>query len=259
MKLSGNTILITGGSSGIGLELAKSLIKLGNKVIITGRDAARLKQAKESFPGLECIQSDAGKLTDIEELHRRVTSDFPDANILINNAGIMKKVNLHHAADDLPGLVEEIDVNLMSQIRMAAKFIPHLKTKKSAAIVNNSSALAFIPFPIVPVYCATKAGIHAFTQCLRVQLKNTNIKVFELLPPATRTPIMDWVVRESGNGIPQMPVEDMVRETIKALKQDRLEICPGPANLLKIVSRIAPNLIFSQMVKITDRLLAEPG
>src|SRR5579883_769031 len=191
MRLSGNTVLITGGTSGIGLELAKSLLKQGNKVIVTGRDEAKLKKTKESLPEIDWIQSDVSKLQDIENLFNRITTDFPETNILINNAGGSRPINLFKAAGDLAGLTEEIDSNLTGQIRMAVKFISHLEKKSSAAIVNVTSGLSFVPLPLMPVYCAAKAGIHSFTLSLRVQLKNTNIKVFELAPPTTRTPLIE--------------------------------------------------------------------
>ena len=201
MKLTKNTILITGGSSGIGLELAKQLIKKGNKVIVTGRDQARLDKAKLLLPDLQIVKSDVSQTKDIDALFERVTKEFPELNILINNAGIMRTINLHGKDTNLDDITREIDINLNGPIRMAYKFLPFLKAKKSAAIANVSSGLAFTPLPNSPVYCATKAALHSFTLSLRVQLMKTSIKVFELAPPATQTELLGDFDSEDMKGI----------------------------------------------------------
>jgi uncharacterized oxidoreductase len=256
MKISKNTVLITGGASGIGLELTRQLSQRDNKVIITGRDPAKLEKAKKLFPDIQILQSDVSKIKDIEALFDRITRESPDLNILINNAGIMRSINLHKTEDSLDDITREIDINLNGPIRMTKIFLPHLKSKPSAAIINVSSGLAFVPLPTSPVYCATKAALHSFSLSLRVQLKNTNIKVFELAPPATQTELLGDFDPEDMKGVAIMKVDEMVGVAMKGLENDRLEIRPGQSNQLKFMSRLAPEFILKQMGKPVDRMLA---
>ncbi len=256
MQVSDNTILITGGTSGIGFELVKQLSALNNTIIITGRDQAKLDKAKKQFQKVHTIQSDVSDPKAITALFDKVTKEFPGLNILINNAGIMKTINLHDAGSDLLELTTEIDINLNGPIRMIKKFLPHLKTKQAAAIVNVSSGLAFVPLPTSPVYCATKAALHSFTESLRVQLKNTKVKVFELAPPATKTELMNNFDMEDMKGVTMMPVDKMVECAVRGMQNDQFEIRPGQANQLKFMSRVAPSFILSQLSKSTDRMLS---
>src|SRR5579859_6082481 len=181
MDMTRNTILITGGSSGIGFELARQLCE-DNTVIITGRDPEKLNAAKSALSKIHAIQSDVSQAGAIATLHDEVTRDFPALNILINNAGIMRKVNLLDGEADLSAITREVETNLSGPIRTVRQFLPHLQKQQIAAIVNVTSGLAFVPFPISPVYSATKAGLHAFTQALRVQMRKTRVKIFELAP-----------------------------------------------------------------------------
>ncbi|MGB6175083.1 MAG: SDR family NAD(P)-dependent oxidoreductase, partial [Methylocella sp.] len=181
---------------------------------------------------------------------------FPELNILINNAGIMREINIHDKAGSLEDITREIEINLSGPIRLAKQFLPHLKTKSEAAIMNVSSGLAFVPLPISPVYCATKAGLHSFTESLRVQLKNTKVKVFELAPPATQTELLrDFNNFEDMKGVSIMKVEDMVKVAVKGMQTDRFEIRPGQSNPLKMMSRVAPGCILKQMSRSVDRML----
>jgi uncharacterized oxidoreductase len=255
MQLSGNTILITGGGSGIGLELAKELLGRRNTVIVTGRSKERLDQAKKRFPEIHVIQSDVSQPREIQALVEKVTKEFPELNILINNAGVMRTINLAVDKGSREDLTEEIDINLKGPIRMTQAFLPHLKAKPRAAIVNVSSGLAFVPLPISPVYCATKAALHSFTLSLRAQLKKTNVLVFELAPPATQTEILSDFDPEDMKGVSVMKVGDMVRVALAGMEQDRLEIRPGQSNQLRFMSRLAPNFILKQMSKSVDRML----
>src|SRR5216684_1895575 len=166
MKLTSNTILITGGASGIGYELTKQLTALGNTILITGRDQAKMDRAKAAFPKIHTFRSDVSDPEAIATLYEKVTKQFPELDILINNAGIMREINVHDKAGSLEDITREIEINLSGPIRMVKQFLPHLKTKSKAAIMNVSSGLAFVPLPISPVYCATKAGLHSFTESL---------------------------------------------------------------------------------------------
>ena len=255
MNISNNTILITCGTSGIGLGLAKALLHKNNVVIVTGRDAEKLKKLKTQYPAIDTIHSDIRRISDIDSLFTQVTTRFPETNIMINNAGIMKKLNLQKPGEDLEKVTEEIESNLIAQIRMATKFMRFLIAKDKAAIINNTSGLAFVPLPIWPVYCAAKAGLHSFTLSLRVQLKDTSIKVFELAPPATKTPLLDQSDPNDLKGVPIMPVEDMVAKALEGIQNDRYEIRPGQSNQLKMMSRLAPDFILKQMSRSVDRML----
>src|ERR1700720_3120681 len=255
MKLTSNTILITGGGSGIGYELTKQLTALGNTILITGRNQAHMDRAKAAFPKIHTFRSDVSDPKAIATLYEQVTEQFPELNILINNAGIMRKINVHDKAGSLEDITREIEINLSGPIRMVKQFLPHLKTKSEAAIMNVSSSLAFVPLPISPVYCATKAGLHSFTESLRVQLKNANVKVFDLAPPLTQTELLGGFDVEDMKGASLMKVEDMVKVVVKGMQADRFEIRPGQANQLTMMSRVAPGFILTQMSRSVDRML----
>jgi len=257
MKSSNNTILITGGTSGIGFELANQFLRLRNTVIITGRDASRLEAAKAKLPGVHTFQSDASDPQAISNLFEKVTQQFPDLNVLVNNAGVMRRINLQEPGSQSDDMTREIETNLNGPIRMVRQFLPHLKKKENAAILNVTSGLAFVPLPTSPVYCATKAGLHSFTLSLRVQLKNTRVKVFELAPPATQTDMLADSTPEDLKGVSVMSVVDMVQRAIQGFEKDELEIRPGQSNQLKMMNRIAPQFILNQLSKPVDRMLAE--
>jgi uncharacterized oxidoreductase len=257
MKLSGNTILITGGTSGIGLELARQLSKRQNTILVTGRDPNKLREIQDILPGVHTYQSDVSDPAAITSLYQRVTNDFPSLNVLINNAGEMRMLSLngHNGMQDIG---REIDVDLLGPIRMVEQFLPFLKTQRAAAIINTSSGLAFVPLPSAPIYCAAKAGIHSYTQSLRVQLRHTNVKVFELAPPSTRTPLMDNFGSDTfnSNSPGVMKVDKMVSVAIQGMEKDSYEIRPGISNVLKLMSRVAPNFMLRQLSRSVAKELA---
>jgi uncharacterized oxidoreductase len=256
MKLHGNNILITGGSGGIGFELASQLLRRGNEVVVTGRDQGALDSARQRLPGLRTIRSDVRDPHAIATLHRQVMKDFPGMNVLINNAGIMRKINLQTFGTDLQDITEEIEINLSGPVRMVMQFLPHLRAQDRAAIVNVSSGLAFNPYPVAPIYGATKSGIHSFTQSLRVQLKHTKVQVFELAPPAVDTPL-NHKFAEELKGAPLISTGKLVDEALKGLERDRMEIRVGLANVMKLLSRVAPGFILKQLSKPVDQMLAQ--
>jgi len=240
--------LITGGTSGIGFEFAAQFLKLGNTVLVTGRNLNKLEQAQRSLPGIHTLQSDLTNTASIRLLFDSVIERFPELNVLINNAGIMRKINLLDQENGLEDISREIETNLTGTVRMVKQFLPHLNRQEFATIVNISSGLAFVPLPIAPIYCATKAGVHSFTQSLRVQLKGTRISVFELAPPMTRTPLFMGDIRaDDVNGIRMMDVSKMVGQAMRGFEKDRLEIRPGLSNVLKVMSRIAPQFILKRL------------
>src|SRR5260370_836039 len=206
-----------------------------------------------------CFRSDFSDQKAIAILYEEVIKQFPELNILINNAGIMREINIHDKAGSLEDITREIEINLSEPIRLVKQFLPHLNTKSEAAIMNVSSGLAFDPLPISPVYCATKAGLHSFTESLRVQLKNTKVKVFELAPPATQTELLADFSSEDMKGVSIMKVEEMVKVAVKGMQADRFEIRPGQANQLKMMSRVEPGFILKQMSRSVDRMLGTPN
>jgi uncharacterized oxidoreductase len=254
MDLKNNTVLITGGTSGFGYEFASKLLDLGNTVIITGRNQAKLAQTKKNLPKVHTFQSDVSDPKAIVELHNQVIKQFPALNILINNAGEMRKINLHDPSIDLQDITREIDINLSGPIRMIQQFLPHLKTQKTAAIMNVTSGLALIPFPIAPIYGATKSGLRSYSKSLRIQLKKTNVKVFELVAPAAKTPLNDKF-QDDVDPKSLMEVDKLVAVTLKGLENDKLDIYPGLANVIRIVSRVAPNFLLKQLSKPVDKML----
>lgn len=248
MKLSGNTVLITGGTSGIGHELAAQLLGRGNTVIVTGRERSKLDQTQRNLAGVHTFQNDVSDAAAVSSLFSAVVEKFPALNVLINNAGIMRKINLLDEGNVLEDVTREIETNLSGTIRMVKQFLPHLNSQEFAAIVNVSSGLAFVPLPIAPIYCAAKAGLHSFTQSLRVQLKNTRIRVFELAPPMTRTSLFSRDIHaDDVKRIRMMDVSKMVGQAIKGLEKDQFEIRPGMSNALKLMSRIAPQFMLNRL------------
>ncbi|WP_428483514.1 SDR family oxidoreductase [Rhodopila sp.] len=249
MKLEQRTILITGGTSGIGLELARQLLGRGNTVAVTGRDQDRLAAAAQAVPGIHTFRSDVSDQKAIAALHAAVLSRFPTLDTLINNAGIMRNLKLNEARD-LEDVTREIEVNLSGPIRMVQQFLPHLKTRPEALIVNVSSGLAFIPFPVAPVYCAAKAGVHSFTQSLRIQLQGAGVTVVELAPPGVETPLFRGEFAEETRGQKPMSVQVLARRAIAGIEAGKLEIRPGLANVLKAMSRVAPQFMLKQMASM---------
>ena len=249
MKLTKRTVLITGGTSGIGLELAKQLLECGNTVLITGRDEQKLTAAQQALPGIHTFRSDASNPADIEALYAAVGEQFPALDTLINNAGIMRNLDLNQARE-LQDVTREIDINLSGPIQMVQAFLPLLKAQANAMIVNVSSGLAFVPFPLSPVYSAAKAALHAYTRCLRVQLKKTRVTVVELAPPGVETPLFRTEFAEQLKGQKAMPVDTLVKKAIAGIEAGKTEIRPGLSNVLNTLSRLAPQLPFSQMAKL---------
>lgn len=258
MKTSENTVLITGGSSGIGFELASQLIALGNTVIVSGRNRSTLEAARKVLPHVHAIQSDLSSPSDIEKLYDASVHEFPQLNVLVNNAGIMRKINLQTFGTDLTDITREIDANLNGTIRMTVQFLPQLMKQPRAAIVNVSSGLAFVPTPISPVYCASKAAIHSFTQSLRVQLQNTSVRVFELAPPLTQTGLFHGSFTALDvAAVTPMDVKVLVHKAIHGIAKDHAEIRPGLSNVLKLMSRIAPDFMLHRLSKSISRMHAQ--
>lgn len=214
MNVSAKTVLITGGTRGIGLELARRFLAMVNVVIVTGRDEAGLQAAQRELPDVKAIRSDVGRPEDIVRLHEQLMQEFPTLDILVNNAGIMRNIELSEPRS-LDDVALEVDVDLNGPIKMVQQFLPHLLSRPQAMIVNISSGLAFVPFPASPVYSAAKAGLHAYTRVLRVQLKNTSLKVIEIAPPSTDTALFNNLTNEhAAKGPPPMPLAKLADQAI---------------------------------------------
>lgn len=250
MKLNGKTILITGGTSGIGMELARQLLAAGNTVLVTGRDVDRIEKAKQALRGVHAFQSDASNPSDIAALHREVTARFPALSVVINNAGIMRNLSLN-SLSDTESVTREIDINLNGPILLNQYFLPHLRKQQEALIVNVSSGLAFIPLTISPIYSAAKAGLHAYTRCLRAQMQGCSVKVVELLPPGTETPLFRGEFEKEMKGQKGMDVVTLVKQAIAGIEAGREEIRPGLSKVLGVMSRLAPNFMMAQMTKMS--------
>lgn len=252
MNLTNNTILITGGTSGFGLEFAKRFLQLGNTVLITGRNQEKLDEIQKALPGVHTFRSDVSDPTQIKQLSEKITQQFSGLNILINNAGEMRKINLHQY-HELADITREIDINLTGPVRMVQEFLPYLKTKSHAAIINVSSGIALMPFPISPIYSASKSGLRAYTKALRVQLNKTNVKVMELVAPGSSTPLNDKFRTDKGfNPAMLMKPEKIVEAAIQGIKNDKSEVYPGLASVMRILSRIAPGFLLKQAAKMGE-------
>jgi uncharacterized oxidoreductase len=249
MKLTKRTILVTGGTSGIGFELSRQLLERGNTVIVTGREARRVDDARRRLPGLHGFVSDVTDAAAISALHAEVTAAFPALDVLVNNAGIMRNLDLTRA-QSLSDVTREIDVNLRGPVQMVQQFLPHLRGRKQSAIVNVSSGLAFVPLAISPIYSAAKAGLHAYTRALRVQLAGSGVQVFELAPPPVETRLMRAEFEAELKQSKGMSAEALARVAIAGIERGRDEIRPGLANVLKAMSRIAPEFMFRQMTNM---------
>jgi uncharacterized oxidoreductase len=221
MQLTGNTILITGGGSGIGRGLAEAFQKRGNQVIIAGRRQQMLDETTAANPGMKSIAFDAGDAAGIRAFAAEVSEQYPNLNVLINNAGIMRRENLSAQPEDLADAEAIVNTNLLGPIRLTAALMPLLRKQARSVIMNVSSGLAFVPMAPTPTYCATKAAIHSYTQSLRYQLKGMTTEVLELIPPYVATDLM------GGRSDPRaMPLEKYIAEVMDILSKNSVdEIC----------------------------------
>jgi uncharacterized oxidoreductase len=221
MNPTGNTILITGGGSGIGRGLAEALHAQGNQVIISGRRRHMLDETTAANPGMKSLELDIEDPAAIRAFAAKAIAAFPALNVLINNAGIMRPEKLHSQQPDLADATSIVTTNLLGPIRLTAALLPHLQKQPHATVINVSSGLAFLPLSLTPTYCATKAAIHSYTQSMRYQLRATKIEVIELVPPYVATDLM------SGASDPRaMPLDKFIAEVMQILKTQ-----PTPAEI----------------------------
>ena len=229
---------------GIGFSLAEELVKVGNEVIICGRRKDKLAEAKKKLPQVTTAVCDVSKAEDRETLYNWAICKFPELNILINNAGIQRRINFKNGIGELMNKEDEIDINLVSTIHLSAWFIPEFMKRKESAIINISSGLGFIPIAMMPVYCATKAAIHSFSVTLRHQLKDTPVKVFEIIPPIVDTDLDRGARGTTNRGIKPSEVGGAA---IKAIEHDEFECVVGMASNLVQGSKTSFDQIFNNM------------
>lgn len=222
MKTNGNTILITGGGSGIGRGLAEAFHAEGNQVVIAGRRKKLLEETIAANPGMKSAVLDIGNADAIGGFAERMKKDYPALNVVIQNAGMMKPESLQKG--EVADAEATIATNLLGPIRLTAALLPLLLKQSKAAIMTVSSGLAFVPLATTPTYCATKAAIHSYTQSLRYQLRDTSVQVLELIPPYVQTELMGPAMASDPNA---MPLKDFIAETMKILKTspEATEIC----------------------------------
>jgi len=233
MNLQGNTILITGGSSGIGRGLAEALHLRGNQVVVTGRREERLRELCAAHAGMRYFTLDVTDPAAIRDVAVRAVAQFPALNCVFNNAGVQRAGSAAPESLDDGALVREVETNLLGPIRVAAAFLPHLRMRPDATLLNVSSGLAFVPIARFPVYCATKAAIHSWTLSLRRQLQGSSVRVIELIPPYVATELGGTGKPATGaGGRGPMPLDAFIAETLNELETEADEIAIGAAKNL---------------------------
>lgn len=242
MDLRNKTILITGGSAGIGLEATKQFLKIGAKVIITGRSQDKLDSAKKLYPNVIAIKSDVANEEDAISLYNQVKS-LGGIDILYNNAGVgVMPSNLSVASDKhFEGAEYEMNINYLAVIRLNNLFLDMLKSKKESAIINTTSVLSYVPSLLEATYSATKTALAFYTKSLREHLRiaNSNVKVFELLPPAVETELI------AHRKVKKMSPEKLIKGLIAGLQKDQYTIRMGYTGTFYYLNRIFPKLAFS--------------
>jgi uncharacterized oxidoreductase len=229
MDLVGNTILVTGGGSGIGRALAEALHARDNKVIIAGRRKSALAETVQAHPGMESVELDVTDPSSVARVSRELVRKHPSLNVLINNAGIMKVDDVGKAVDE-ELLASTLTTNLAAPIRLTGALLEHLKSRPSATVINVSSALGFTPLAWSAVYSSTKAALHSYSLSLRYKLKGTSVRVLELVPPWVQT---DLLGAENRSDPRAMPLDEFTSETLRLLATDVEEIVVEKARPLR--------------------------
>jgi len=230
VKTAHHTVLITGGTSGIGLALAKRFLSEGNGVVVTGTNAQKAEVVKRDFPALTVELADMRDRPTLEQLVYR----YPEINILINNAGIQYNYDFTDPTVVPEQIATELNINLLSQLHLIKLFLPQLLVHPTAAIINVSSGLGIVPKQSAPVYCASKAALHSFTKALRWQLETTSVRVFEIIPPLVDTAMTQ------GRGRGKITPEQLVQEFWRGFSRDRYEMRIGKTKLLFVLQRLIP-------------------
>ncbi len=246
MKLSGNTVLITGGASGIGFAMAEAFLKAGSEVLICGRREERLREARQRHPELHVMACDVADTSDCRAL-AEWADGFEGLNVLVNNAGIQRDIDFTKGLEPFLAGESETRINLEAPIVLCGLFVPLLAGKREPAIVNVSSGLGFVPAARMPVYSATKAGLHAFSMALRHQLSPLGIKVFEVVPPAVDTELNPEGRARRGGFQAGLGPEELVSAVMKGLEADAPEIGYGTSAGMLTASRAELDESFRRM------------
>lgn len=213
MNITGNTIFIPGATSGIGLALAQRLQSRGNTVIIGGRRTEKLDELRDKH-GFATVRIDTGDPDSIADAAKNVIAVHPDVNVLIAMAGVMLPEDWHTPEKFLATAEQTVATNLLGPIRLIAAFTEQLQSQPASAVITVSSGLAWVPLAVTPTYSATKAGIHALSEAIRLQLADTSVQVIELVPPAVRTGLMN-----NADNPRAIPLDDFADETLRLLEQ----------------------------------------
>ncbi len=243
MILKGKNILITGGATGIGLALAKNLSNLGNTVIVCGRRQQKLEEAKQKIPSLNIRKCDITNNNDRVSMYKWIDSSFGGIDILVNNAGIQRYLDMRER-NEMPNN-DEIEINFSSLVNISYLFLPMLMKRKEAAIINVSSGLGFVPLARFAVYSATKAAVHSFTMSLRHQMKDTCVKVYEIIPPIVHdTELKGKPIEKTENSVSSDEVADAV---VDGISNDMPEIAVGTAKRWHTASKSEAEEIFRRI------------
>ena len=227
MKLSDRTVLITGGTSGIGLGMAEAFQQSKSRVIVCGRNTEKTSMVKEKLPKITVLPCDVADARQREKLAEEVLRHFPDLDILVNNAGIQRYIDLKKGYDELKSGEDEIAINFVATVELIALFIGHLMKRPSAAIINVSSGLGFMPMPNTPIYSATKAAIHTYSVVLRQQLKDTSVRVIEIVPPMVDTDLNKEGRNAAHIKFRGVSIAEYIPTNIKGLENDADTIFHG--------------------------------
>jgi len=245
VRLDHHVALVTGGGSGIGFALARDLLARGNIVIAAGRSARRLAQAREAAPGLHVIECD---VTDDAQLHamlERIDTDFGRLSLLVNNAGVMSHLDLlAGAATDV--IEREVATDFVAPVKLTLLALPRLLREPVAAVVNVTAGVALAPIAAMPLYCASKAALHSFSMSLRHQLAHTNVRVFDVMPPATETELSRNIKTK------REPVDSVATQALRGIERDRFEIVIGQWKLVRLTQRIARGYIDHKILGFDD-------
>lgn len=255
MKITGNTILITGGATGIGFELAKEFIAKGNTVIICGRRQEKLQEAKRLLPEVIIKQCDIANMEQRREIYNFCVTNYPKINILINNAGIQREIDFRKGEQNYLEGDSEVTINLDACLHLTALFTPYFLMESEAALINVTSGLGIVPLIITPIYSATKAGLHSFSVSLRKQLAGTSIKVFEIIPPIVDTDLDRGARDKRGQTDKGIKPEQVAKESVVGIAKDKFEIPLGIVKVLRIGSRFSPKLF----LKIINKKIPIPA
>jgi uncharacterized oxidoreductase len=247
VKLENHVVFVTGGGSGIGLALAAALAAKNNTVIISGRSAERLAEAKQKHPALRTVVCDVTNTAQVKAALDAIVKEHGRLSILVNNAGILNAVDCVKDGDaHFDAIDREIATNYTAPIKMTLLALPALMAQPQAAVINVTSGLAYTPIAKFAVYCGTKAALHSFSKSLRHQLEHTHVKVFDVLPPGTATELVHDLHGKT------IPVDKVVTDAIRGIEKDHWEIPIGQSKVLAIMERIAPGFIEQQLLRAED-------